>query len=295
MPGFVLTNLYGPAPIGCFLNPSSPTSVMYFFGTTSPAPLAGVPIECHEIGPRLVQVKPHGARIDDFDLLDMLVQLARRRALVAVEAELDVLRGHRVAVVEFHVRPQLEFVGQPVLALAPGFGEARTHLVSRIGTHQRVMDRVQHAERRDLRRRGGRVEPARRDRHVPRHHDLSGRLLRVGRFQHADADGQQPGHYRAQNCPARAPSVEQTHKRLLAAAAAPLSSSGPGRFPRVQLGRVRFTMIRLGPQHGAAVWDEHLWRGCRYLPSRAGSGCRAASAATTLSPASTTKHCSDAV
>ena len=31
-------------------------------------------VEGHEIGPRLVQVKPHGARIDDFDLLDVLVQ-----------------------------------------------------------------------------------------------------------------------------------------------------------------------------------------------------------------------------
>ena len=78
---------------------------------------------------------------------------------------------------ECQVRPQLEFIGQPVLALAPGFGEARTHLLPRIGAHQRVMDRVQHAERRDLRRRGRRIEPARRDRHVPGLHDLAGRLL----------------------------------------------------------------------------------------------------------------------
>ena len=43
MPGLVLTNLYGPAPIGCFLKPSSPVSVRYFFGRTRPAPLAVVP------------------------------------------------------------------------------------------------------------------------------------------------------------------------------------------------------------------------------------------------------------
>ena len=43
MPGLLLTNLYGPAPIGCFLKPSSPTSVRYFFGTTMPAALAVVP------------------------------------------------------------------------------------------------------------------------------------------------------------------------------------------------------------------------------------------------------------
>ena len=42
-PGMNDTNLYGPAPIGCFLNPSSPTCSTYFFGTTHPAPVAGVP------------------------------------------------------------------------------------------------------------------------------------------------------------------------------------------------------------------------------------------------------------
>ena len=169
MPGLVLTNLYGPAPIGCFLKPSSPTSVRYFFGRTRPAPLAVRAEEGHEIGPRLVQVEAHDARIDDLDLLDVFVQDLRGGAVVALEAELDVLGGQRVAVVEFQVRAQLEFIDQAVLALAPGFGEARTHLLSGIGTHQRVMDRVQHAERRDLRRRAGRVEPARRDRHVPGH------------------------------------------------------------------------------------------------------------------------------
>ena len=43
MPGCMLTNLYGPAPIGAFLNPSSPTFSTYFFGTTQPAPVAVVP------------------------------------------------------------------------------------------------------------------------------------------------------------------------------------------------------------------------------------------------------------
>jgi hypothetical protein len=40
MPGWNDTNLYGPAPIGCFLKPSSPTFSTYFFGTIQPAPLA---------------------------------------------------------------------------------------------------------------------------------------------------------------------------------------------------------------------------------------------------------------
>ena len=39
-PGVKETNLYGPAPIGAFLNPSSPTFSTYFFGTIQPAPVA---------------------------------------------------------------------------------------------------------------------------------------------------------------------------------------------------------------------------------------------------------------
>jgi hypothetical protein len=35
--------LVGPAPIGAFLKPSSPTFSMYFLGTTQPAPVADVP------------------------------------------------------------------------------------------------------------------------------------------------------------------------------------------------------------------------------------------------------------
>jgi hypothetical protein len=39
-PGVEDTNLYGPAPIGAFLNPSSPTFSTYFLGTTQLAPVA---------------------------------------------------------------------------------------------------------------------------------------------------------------------------------------------------------------------------------------------------------------
>ena len=41
MPGMNDTNRYGPAPIGAFLKPSSPTFSTYFLGTTQPAPVAG--------------------------------------------------------------------------------------------------------------------------------------------------------------------------------------------------------------------------------------------------------------
>ena len=42
-PGVRLTKRYGPAPIGAFVNPSSPTFSTYFFGTIHPAPEAVVP------------------------------------------------------------------------------------------------------------------------------------------------------------------------------------------------------------------------------------------------------------
>ena len=43
MPGVKLTTLYGPAPIGLALKPSSPTFSTYFFGTIQAAPVAEVP------------------------------------------------------------------------------------------------------------------------------------------------------------------------------------------------------------------------------------------------------------
>ena len=41
-PGLKDVKRYGPAPIGAFLNPSSPTAIRYFFGTIQAAPVAGV-------------------------------------------------------------------------------------------------------------------------------------------------------------------------------------------------------------------------------------------------------------
>ena len=43
MPGLKLTTLYGPAPMGAFLKPSSPTFSTYFLGTIHAAPVADVP------------------------------------------------------------------------------------------------------------------------------------------------------------------------------------------------------------------------------------------------------------
>src|SRR5262249_3786500 len=81
------------------------------------------------------------------------------RALVALEAELHVVRGHGVAVVELEPGPQLELVGLAVGTLLPRLREARTHLVAGIRADEGVVDRVEHAEGRDA---GGRRAGARR-------------------------------------------------------------------------------------------------------------------------------------
>src|SRR6267142_1896465 len=62
-PGLKPTTLYGPAPMGAFLNPSSPTRSTYFLGTIQAAPVAG--LAQHELvrqavrrrGPRFGQTR----------------------------------------------------------------------------------------------------------------------------------------------------------------------------------------------------------------------------------------------
>ena len=140
----------------------------------------GRAVERHEIGPRLLQVKPHHARIDDLDLFDVLLQRLGAGAVVALEAELDVLGRDRVAIVESESLTQTELVGLAVLALLPGFGEARTHLLPGIRADERVVNRVEHAEGRDLCRRARRIEPGRRNCHMPSHDGASLRRRTLG-------------------------------------------------------------------------------------------------------------------
>src|SRR3974390_1946086 len=55
-PGVNDTNLYGPAPIGAFLKPSSPTFSTYLFGTIQPAPVAFAK-QVRKSGPGLLRLK----------------------------------------------------------------------------------------------------------------------------------------------------------------------------------------------------------------------------------------------
>src|SRR5512134_3140947 len=60
----------------------------------------GGPVEGHEVRPRLLQVESDDLGIDYLDLPYAGAQLLGARALVALEAPLDVVAGQRVAVVE---------------------------------------------------------------------------------------------------------------------------------------------------------------------------------------------------
>ena len=173
----------------------------------------GGAVERHEVGPRLLEVKAHDQRIDDLDIAYVVFQGLCCGALIAIKAELDVFGRHRVAVVKRQPRAQLERVGQPVLALLPRFREARSHLLPGIGADQRIMDRVEHAERGDLRRRGRRVEPARRDRHMPGHDRLP-RRRRLGGRCRCCRKREDRGDEQTDQCRTPVPGFERNHQSL---------------------------------------------------------------------------------
>jgi hypothetical protein len=58
--------------------------------------------------------------IDDLDRLHTVVQQLGRGALISEEAEVYILSGEGIPVVEHQAPPQLEFVDQPIGALRPG-------------------------------------------------------------------------------------------------------------------------------------------------------------------------------
>src|SRR5262249_49352807 len=134
----------------------------------------GRSVEGHEVRPRVLELKADRERIDDVDLADASQEFLGAGAAIALEAELYVLGGQGIAVVELEPTAQLELVGQPVSAFRPRLGEAVAHLVAGQRAHHRVVDGIEHSEGRDLRWRGRRIEPRRGDRDVPGHDGLAG-------------------------------------------------------------------------------------------------------------------------
>ena len=141
----------------------------------------------HEVGPRLVEREADTVAADDADVLDLLVQ---QLALRALEAELHVVAGERIAIVKRQSLAQLELVRALIRRDRPGLGEARSLQVSGQRLDQRVVQRIEDPERRELSDRLAWIEPLRGDGdvHGPAH--LAVRLrLGVGVFGVSAGDG----------------------------------------------------------------------------------------------------------
>src|SRR4029077_21257113 len=82
-------------------------------------------VEHDEVGPRLLQAEADAARIRRLDRGDPFLEGLVRGAAIALERELDVLGGDRVAVVELHAAAQDELVREPVGRYGPRLGERR--------------------------------------------------------------------------------------------------------------------------------------------------------------------------
>ena len=89
-----------------------------------PAGAGGVGVEGQEVGPGLLEPEAHVLRVRRLDRGHLLLQQLLRGAAIALERELHVLRGDRLAVVEQRALAQHELVDQPVLRDRPGLGQA---------------------------------------------------------------------------------------------------------------------------------------------------------------------------
>ena len=76
------------------------------------------------------------------------IDRARFLGPAAVEGIFDVGRRHGLAVVELDPRSEVERVGEAVRTLIEALGEARDHREIFIDCHDRVVDVLQHANRR---------------------------------------------------------------------------------------------------------------------------------------------------
>ena len=94
-----------------------------FLGHNPANPCGHGTVEGQKIGPGLVQAEADVVGIDNLNGLDLLLQLPGACPPIALEAELDVFGGERVAVVKLHALPQLEVIRPAVLTLAPLGGE----------------------------------------------------------------------------------------------------------------------------------------------------------------------------
>ena len=133
-----------------------------------PARAAGVRIKGQKVRPRFLQLEADMPLVRDLHRRDPLFQQGVGGALVALERELDVLGGHRIAAMELGPRPDHEIIGEAVLRRRERLGQARRRHIARHRFHHAVMQRVQHHEGRDDAGGFSRIEPGRRERYMDR-------------------------------------------------------------------------------------------------------------------------------
>ena len=121
-------------------------------------------VEGQEIRPWRLQAEADVPGIGRFDRLDTRLQQVVRDAAIALERKLDVGRGHRIAVVEAGAFAQHEIVVSPVLGSGEGLGKARRQRLAGHRFHHRIVQGIEHHERRDDAGRLGRLEPRGRER-----------------------------------------------------------------------------------------------------------------------------------
>ena len=97
-----------------------------------------------------------------------------------MEAELHVLGGDGIAVVEAETLTQLELIDEPVRAFFPGLGHARGHIIAGQRLDQCIVQGVEEDERRADPRGLGGVEEGGGDRGVEGNGQLSIRLALGG-------------------------------------------------------------------------------------------------------------------
>ena len=136
------------------------------FLRNDPPGAAGARIEGQKIGPRLFELEADMLWVGGFDSRDPVLDQVMGGAAIALERELDVLGGDRLAIVEFDAITQHEVAGQSVLRHRPRLGETWRLDVARHRLHHGVVQRVEHHKRGDQRLRLSRIKPERRERYV---------------------------------------------------------------------------------------------------------------------------------
>ena len=184
-----------------------------------PAGGGGAGIEGQKIRPRPFELEANVPGVGDFHRGDPLHHQIVRGAAIAFERKFHVLRSHRVAIVKQRALAQREIIGKAVFRCGPRLGKARRRRLAWHQFHHRIVQRIEHHERRDDPRHVGRIEPHRGERHVHPPRQLAVRSCGNGRAggtgdQTERGKGEEVAASHAGNVRIRGKLVAIAHKRL---------------------------------------------------------------------------------